>query len=362
MSHYFENDMNLKSEIKELSYKYNSSFFMFYSDNGVFSKRGIDYGSKLLLETYLRENITNKKVLDVGCGYGFIGIVVSLLTDSYVDMIEEEYKQNTILIEYFIEIIRMIAELINEDNKKINNKNINQGNVNDNLINEVLQRINDLMEDYKYRYEDEQNNRLYPLLYDTLQKIKNLKFDNENNYNMDFSSNRLKLLINSNPNITNSNYPNYINNSGMNDSNYILNNNNNLFSNRTNNNTILNNNQINSSRQIQMNNSSSYINPLTQRNNYYMNQNLTLNPSSPRNNNIFPIKEDIESNLLSTDFNYINIPQLPNEILNNLNSENIQNYKLVINFLINEYKQISEEQNNYFNRNNYRKKYKYYYR
>ncbi len=88
MSHYFENDMNLKSEIKELSYKYNSSFFMFYSDNGVFSKRGIDYGSKLLLETYLRENITNKKVLDVGCGYGFIGIVVSLLTDSYVDMID----------------------------------------------------------------------------------------------------------------------------------------------------------------------------------------------------------------------------------------------------------------------------------
>ena len=38
MSHYFENDMNLKSEIKELSYKYNSSFFTFYSDNGVLVK------------------------------------------------------------------------------------------------------------------------------------------------------------------------------------------------------------------------------------------------------------------------------------------------------------------------------------
>ena len=88
MSHYFENDMNLKSEIKELSYKYNSSFFMFYSDNGVFSKKGIDYGSRLLLETYLKEDIKNKKVLDVGCGYGFIGIVTSLLTESYVDMID----------------------------------------------------------------------------------------------------------------------------------------------------------------------------------------------------------------------------------------------------------------------------------
>ena len=88
MSHYFENDNNLKSEIKELSYKYNSSFFAFYSDNGVFSKSKIDFGSKLLLETYLSLDKTNKKVLDVGCGYGLIGIVISVLTSSYVDMID----------------------------------------------------------------------------------------------------------------------------------------------------------------------------------------------------------------------------------------------------------------------------------
>ena len=88
MSHYFENDKNLKSEIRELSYKYNSSSCVFYSDNGVFSKKNVDYGSKLLLETYLKENITNVNILDVGCGYGFIGIVISILTNSYVDMID----------------------------------------------------------------------------------------------------------------------------------------------------------------------------------------------------------------------------------------------------------------------------------
>lgn len=87
MSHYFENDKNLKSEIRELSYKYNSSFFIFYSDNGVFSKNNIDYGSRLLIETYLKENdINEKRVLDVGCGYGFLGIMVSRVTDSYVEM------------------------------------------------------------------------------------------------------------------------------------------------------------------------------------------------------------------------------------------------------------------------------------
>ena len=63
MSHYFENDLNLKSKIKELSYKYDSSFFTFYSDNGVFSKKGIDYGSKLLLETYLK-NETPSSIRD----------------------------------------------------------------------------------------------------------------------------------------------------------------------------------------------------------------------------------------------------------------------------------------------------------
>ena len=88
MSHYFENDKNLKSEIKELSYKYDSSFFAFYSDNGVFSKDAIDYGSKLLLESYLKNAKNNIRVLDVGCGYGFLGIVIGVITKSYVDMID----------------------------------------------------------------------------------------------------------------------------------------------------------------------------------------------------------------------------------------------------------------------------------
>lgn len=88
MSHYFENDRNLKSEIRELIYKYNSSSFCFFSDNGVFSKKAIDYGSKLLLESYLKDDKESRRVLDVGCGYGLIGIVISLINNSNVDMID----------------------------------------------------------------------------------------------------------------------------------------------------------------------------------------------------------------------------------------------------------------------------------
>ena len=88
MSHYFENDKNLKSEFRTLSYKYDSFSFEFLSDNGVFSKDKIDYGSRLLLETYLEKEKTSKKVLDVGCGYGFIGCVISKINNSHVDMID----------------------------------------------------------------------------------------------------------------------------------------------------------------------------------------------------------------------------------------------------------------------------------
>lgn len=89
MSHYFMNDESLVSQVRELIYKYASFSFTFLSDNGVFSKKSIDYGSRLLLETYLKEeDTTGKKVLDVGCGYGFIGTVISVVTDSYVDMVD----------------------------------------------------------------------------------------------------------------------------------------------------------------------------------------------------------------------------------------------------------------------------------
>ena len=88
MSHYFVNDENLVSQVRELIYKYASFSFTFFSDNGVFSKKSIDYGSKLLLETYLKDDTTSKKVLDVGCGYGFIGTVISIVNGSYVDMVD----------------------------------------------------------------------------------------------------------------------------------------------------------------------------------------------------------------------------------------------------------------------------------
>lgn len=88
MEHYFTNNANLKSELRKINYTYESISFLFYSDLGVFSKNKIDYGSKLLLETYLKTNSHKKRVLDMGCGYGLLGIVISKITDSFTTCVD----------------------------------------------------------------------------------------------------------------------------------------------------------------------------------------------------------------------------------------------------------------------------------
>lgn len=87
LEHYFTNNTDLKSEIRTIVYEYQSIRFEFLSDHGVFSKNKIDYGSRLLVETLLKyETRKNLNILDVGCGYGFIGIVVGKILDSTVLM------------------------------------------------------------------------------------------------------------------------------------------------------------------------------------------------------------------------------------------------------------------------------------
>lgn len=87
MEHYFTNNENLKSELITIVYKCDDDEFTFFSDNGVFSKKKIDFGSNLLIKTIISKvNKKNIDILDVGCGYGLIGISLAKKLSSHVLM------------------------------------------------------------------------------------------------------------------------------------------------------------------------------------------------------------------------------------------------------------------------------------
>ncbi len=77
MNQYFTNNKELKSEVRVIKYTYGSNCYEFLSDNGVFSKNKIDFGSITLIETYLKNKKDIKSFLDVGCGYGFLSIILA---------------------------------------------------------------------------------------------------------------------------------------------------------------------------------------------------------------------------------------------------------------------------------------------
>lgn len=79
MAHYFTNEENLKSEIEKVIVEINGIPFYFYTDNGVFSKGELDFGTELLLKNFKYDNPNNKTLLDIGCGCGPIGIYASHL-------------------------------------------------------------------------------------------------------------------------------------------------------------------------------------------------------------------------------------------------------------------------------------------
>ncbi len=76
MSQYFENDEKVEHADLLYSFTLLGKGFTFHSDNGVFSKDGLDDGSRLLLETIAKTDL-GQNILDLGCGIGPLGIVLA---------------------------------------------------------------------------------------------------------------------------------------------------------------------------------------------------------------------------------------------------------------------------------------------
>ena len=85
MSYYFDNDTKVQSKEVTTKAEIGNILFTFITDNNVFSKRGLDFGTRTLLENI--DNI-NGDILDFGCGYGPIGIYLKKKFNVNVDMID----------------------------------------------------------------------------------------------------------------------------------------------------------------------------------------------------------------------------------------------------------------------------------
>lgn len=81
--HYYSRTQKVESDPKYWDFTLRDFRFRFKTDNGVFSKREVDFGSRLLIETFQMPN-TAGPVLDVGCGYGPIGLSIAKLDQNRI--------------------------------------------------------------------------------------------------------------------------------------------------------------------------------------------------------------------------------------------------------------------------------------
>lgn len=81
MAHYFTDNRNLTEDRKDHSFRFSGRTFTFTTDRGVFSKQNVDYGTEVLLQATAQEQLDGA-VLDLGCGYGVVGIVIKTLFPS----------------------------------------------------------------------------------------------------------------------------------------------------------------------------------------------------------------------------------------------------------------------------------------
>lgn len=121
MEHYYTNNPNSKSNEKIISSYINNKEYRFYTDNGVFSKDGVDFGTKTLLENFDYEK-QEAKVCDLGCGYGVVTIYLA----------EQFEKFNFMMIDVNSRVLELAKKNL-ELNKVKNEVQLLENNALDNI-------------------------------------------------------------------------------------------------------------------------------------------------------------------------------------------------------------------------------------
>lgn len=87
--HYYSSNPSIESNRQSWRFPLRGHDFLFTVDNGVFSKKEVDFGSRLLIDEFVWPEDVAGGLVDVGCGYGPIGLSIAKThPDKEIEMID----------------------------------------------------------------------------------------------------------------------------------------------------------------------------------------------------------------------------------------------------------------------------------
>ncbi|MCD2159133.1 methyltransferase [Fructobacillus sp. M1-13] len=85
---YFTADPTAEHDYQQFDFELLGQRLHFQTDAGVFSKKTIDFGTRVMLSAAAEQEYVAGKILDLGCGYGPVGNAVAKAWGREVDMVD----------------------------------------------------------------------------------------------------------------------------------------------------------------------------------------------------------------------------------------------------------------------------------
>lgn len=87
--HYFTSKPSADKNEKKIEARLKGQQMTFTTDSGVFSRDRVDFGSQVMIEAIDERAFSTGEVLDVGCGYGPVGLSLAKANPAlHIDMID----------------------------------------------------------------------------------------------------------------------------------------------------------------------------------------------------------------------------------------------------------------------------------
>jgi len=87
-NHYYTENPDTAHQFEQWSFELKGKMFQFVTDSGVFSRDTVDYGSRVLIDAFEWAQLPEGALLDVGCGYGPVGLSLAYASQRPVEMID----------------------------------------------------------------------------------------------------------------------------------------------------------------------------------------------------------------------------------------------------------------------------------